>query len=237
MAIPAIILLAVACERQASVAKFVLNADFENLSQSVSFEGNDSVMSVAYINLQNCCLVVSDYDTDNSVLRRGWTASTKKGALGAAGDVTPFASAGTSAGAGKSNVYTVFYDAPSSLDYHDIFFTCTDVINYTCLVGGCFINNSAAVVDFVGDGQSLEVGDYAKVVATLYRNEQVVGTAEKFLVNSTEEKLEVLTDWDAFKFDVAVSVDAVDFEIQTNIEGLPPYFCLDDFVASLELEY
>ncbi len=233
--ISAAVVLAASCEIKPSVLNYVLDGDLEYAGETSMTNYNDSTCNAAYIAFDGNCYMLSDYTEYG--LNRGWTLSFKHNMLTADGELTPFCSAGASAGALKSDVYAVFYDGDSVLDYNDIMFTCTNVITYSCVAGGFMINNTGLVVDYIEGGAALNEGEYMKVVVTAYREKAVAGTAEKYLIDYTGAEAKVITDWEAFTFDIKDPVDAIDFEIETNIAGLPKFFCLDNFVATINVEY
>lgn len=238
MVITAMVALAASCNSSPSTLSYTLDGNLDYAANSGNIEKfKDSTFVSAYVGMDSYSYLMSNYE--NSVMNGGWTLSLKRGQLDANGMVTPFSSAGTSAGAGKSAVYAVFYDNPdaSAMVKHDIQFSTSNLTSFTCILYGFMINNSGAVIHFVNEG-NLQQGDYMKVVVTGYKNEAVTGTDEKYLVDYRTSELKVVSDWEAFTFtSLKSSVDAVDFKIESSRLDFPPYFCMDNFTASISMEY
>lgn len=134
----------------------------------------------------------------------------------------------------KSNTYMVFHDSPSGLmPGHDIFFTMTTY--GTCAPTGCGICNTAEVVNFVKE--NFEDGDRLVIKATGYLNNNVCGTAEFALADYATFRDSVVTKWTLFDLAKIGDFDYLDFAISSTKEGVPPYFCLDDFIAQVAIEY
>lgn len=134
----------------------------------------------------------------------------------------------------KINTYMVFHDSPSGLmPVHDMFFTMT--IYGTCVPVGCGICNTAEVVKFVKE--NFEDGDRLVVKAKGYLDNAVSGTAEIALADYATFRDSVVTKWTMFDLEKLGDFDYIDFEISSTKEGVPPYFCLDDFIAQVAIEY
>lgn len=135
---------------------------------------------------------------------------------------------------GKTNTYMVFHDNPAGLmPAHDMFFTMTTY--GTCVPAGCGICNTAEVVRFVRE--NFEDGDRLVIKATGYLDNAVCGTAEFPLADYATFRDSVVTKWTLFDLEKLGDFDFIDFAISSTKEGVPPYFCLDDFIAQVSIEY
>jgi hypothetical protein len=57
------------------------------------------------------------------------------------------------------------------------------------------------------------------------------------LAEFTEKKDSVVSVWTPFELGKLGSVDLVDFEIISSNPAVPAYFCMDNMVATIDIEY
>lgn len=139
------------------------------------------------------------------------------------------------AGAQNSKTYTVFYDNPveSMMPAHDIEFGYKDVGTFSPY--GCYVNNSTLVArkikEHFVDGDKLVLkaiglkGDGTKVEASIT------------LAEYTEAKDTVMYNWSVFDLSKFGDVDYIDFEVKSTNPDVPEYFCMDGFLAGIQVEY
>ena len=231
--------LPVSCLKSGSSnMSYTLDGSFEYLTV-YPYEGlfKDSTYSAAAVAMDSYSYLVSNYK--NEVFNGGWTLSRKAGQTNSIGEMTPFSSAGSDAGAKKSLVYAVYYENqnPSLNAKYDIVFDFSTATSFSCILKGMYIDNSGAVIKFIKDG-NLKPGDYMKVVVNAYCNDVAVGTAEKYLVDYRTSELKYISDWEAFTFDnITATANEVKFDIVSNRTDIPMYFCMDDFYANVGMNY
>jgi hypothetical protein len=57
------------------------------------------------------------------------------------------------------------------------------------------------------------------------------------LAEFSEKKDSLVTNWSAFDLKQLRSVEHVDFELVSTNPNIPPFFCMDNVVADIALEY
>lgn len=139
------------------------------------------------------------------------------------------------AGMESGNIYTVFRQNPddTKMPEHDIEFSFTEY--GTCTPAGCYVTNTVEVVDFVKKNFSL--GDRISLKAVGYSNGLKTGEAEILLADYSAQKDSVVTKWTVFELAKLGAVEHVDFELVSSNPNVPSYFCMDNFVAEISLEY
>ena len=138
-------------------------------------------------------------------------------------------------GASGSSTYAVYYENPveSMRPKHDIEFGYKGL--GTCTPLGCYVNNTTLVArkikEHFKDGDKLVL----KAKGTL-----ADGTAKEtsiVLAQYTEAKDSVMYNWTPFTLTSLGAVDYVDFEVVSTNPEVPGYFCLDGYLASIDIEY
>ena len=134
----------------------------------------------------------------------------------------------------NGNTYLVYHSNPDGLmPEHDVVFLASK--SGTCSVAGCFVTNTVEVATAVAE--TFEKGDELVLKATGYNAGAVTGTAEMTLAEFSNQKDSIVSTWTAFNLAKLGTVECVDFEITSTKEGIPAYFCMDNFIATIELEY
>lgn len=111
----------------------------------------------------------------------------------------------------------------------------------TCTMGGCFVCNTAKVAQEVQD--KFERGDKLTLKAIGYLKNQQTGSAEIALADYTlldkngAPKDSIVSAWTKFDLTKLGVVDEVRFEMSSGNKSIPHYFCLDDLVCVISLEY
>ena len=125
-----------------------------------------------------------------------------------------------------NKTYSVFFQSadPSDMPEHDFGFLVPN--NGSCTPRYCWVNNSEAVYEAV------KPGDEFKIVAKGFLAGQETGRAEVMLAADT-----VVYNWTKFDLAKLGSVDAIDFEIISSNASVPKYFCMDELVADVNVEY
>lgn len=133
------------------------------------------------------------------------------------------------------NIYTVYYQNPdsSNMPAHDVSFPYTE--NGTCTMGGCYLTNTVEVAEYVKANFTL--GDRLTVKATGYLNGQKTGETEMALADFSAQKDSIVSTWTPFELTKLGAVEYVDFEILSTKPDVPAYFCMDNMVVEINLEY
>ena len=133
------------------------------------------------------------------------------------------------------NIYTVYHynPLPGAMPEHDMEFAFDE--NGTCTMLGCYVTNTVDVANFVK--LNFKEGDRLSVKATGYLKGAVTGEAEIALAEFTEKKDSIVSVWTPFELGKLGSVDCIDFEIISSNPAVPAYFCMDNMVATIDIEY
>lgn len=129
------------------------------------------------------------------------------------------------------NTYLVF-EQSSAMPKNDFIFPFTD--NGSCTMRMCYVNNTAQVVKFVRD--NFQVGDKMVIKATGILDDKTK-TAEFILAEKSALKDSLVTDWSVFDLSKLGAVEAVDFEILSNRDDVPKYFCLDNMIMTVAMAF
>lgn len=172
-------------------------------------------------------------------LQGGFLMSYLKGEKDNALDMEPAANDAyrvhAATGAQNSKTYTVFYDNPveSMMPAHDIDFMYRNVGTFS--PHRCYVNNSTLVArkikEHFVDGDKLVLkaiglkGDGTKVEASIT------------LAEYTEAKDTVMYNWSLFDLSKLGDVDYIDFKVESTNPDVPGYFCMDNFLAAIQVEY
>lgn len=240
----AITTVAVSCENKPSTMSYTLGGQFGYIAEDpTNYPVIDSLYYGKYIMLDNySALCTSCDDVVNSGFTGGWRVSLKKGGMDQSDDALTLASAGLYAGVTNTNsgysskAYAVYI--PSGEKYDVVFKYSSYFTKSTCYVSGFYINNTKYVEKLAEEGQIAD-GDYLKVTATFYKNDNEVVKEDFYLVDYTGAEKKIVKDWtawemkDASKFDV----DAIKFNVTSNNGTLPQSFCLDFLIAAITVEY
>ena len=138
------------------------------------------------------------------------------------------------------NSYMVFWQGMSMPDSHVMFFLPSNVSG-SCSVKACYVCNTAKVAAEVKE--KFERGDKLVLKATGYLEKQETGSAEIALADYTQNdkngvpKDSIVSVWTTFDLSKLGTVDEVRFEMNSGTKDISKYFCLDDFLASISMEY
>ncbi len=239
----AIITVAVSCENKPSTMSYTLGGRFGYIvDDPTNYPVIDSLYFNKYIMLDNYSALCTSCSDVNSDFRAGWRVSLKKGGMDQSDDALVLSSAGQYAGLTdpkngfNSKAYAVY--SPSQEKYDVVFKYGSYFTKSTCYVSGFYINNTKYVEKLAEEGQIAD-GDFLKVTATFYKNDNEVVKEDFYLVDYTGAEKKIVKDWtawemkDASKFDV----DAIKFDVTSNGATLPQNFCLDFLVAAIAVEY
>lgn len=136
----------------------------------------------------------------------------------------------------KNNTYLVHYTNPDDglMPAHDIEFIAKE--NGTCSILGCYVTNTVEVAEAVS--RMFETGDKLELKATGWLDSKPTKEAVFTLAEFTGQKDSIVSRWTAFDLTKLGTVDYVDFElVAPEGKDIPPYFCIDNVVASVTLEY
>ena len=238
----AIVIAAVSCDSKPSTMSYTLTGNFSYvLDYPTEYPVIDSLYYNKYIMLDNYSALCNSCEDMNSGFSGGWKVSIKKGGIGDSDELMMFTSAGKNAGYTESKTgfasktYAVY--SPSLSSGYDIVFKYKDYFSKsTCNVLGFYINNTKYTEKLADDGKITD-GDYLKVTATFFKNDQPVCTEEFDLVDYTGTEHKIVKDWTPWEMKTAqgYDVDAVKFSVKSTT--LLPSFCLDFLLASVAVEY
>lgn len=171
-------------------------------------------------------------------LQGGFLMSCLKGEAGGKLDREPAANDAyrvhAATGATDSKTYAVFYDNPaeSMMPKHDIEFGYKGL--GTCTPLGCYVNNTTLVARKVRE--HFQDGDKLTLKIKGTKSDGTVTEASIVLAEYTEAKDSVMYNWTPFSFSLG-DVDYVDFEVVSTNPEVPGYFCLDGYLATINVEY
>lgn len=134
-----------------------------------------------------------------------------------------------------SRTYAVFYDNPveSMMHAHDIEFGYKDVGKFTPY--GCYVNNTTLVARKIKE--NFVDGDKLVLKAVGVRHDGSKVETSITLAEFTEAKDSVMYNWSVFDLSPLGEVDYVDFDIESTNQNVPGYFCMDGFLAGIDIEY
>ena len=138
---------------------------------------------------------------------------------------------------GKNN-YAVFWFGTSVPLSHVQFLTS---MYGTCTMNTCYVTNTAKVADEIKE--KFGRGDKLILKATGYLNMKETGSTEIALADYTlldkngAQKDSIVSTWTKFDLSTLGSVDEVRFEMSSGDKSISRYFCLDDLVCLINLEY
>ena len=110
----------------------------------------------------------------------------------------------------------------------------------TCVMKSCQVTNTAKVAEQIAE--KFQRGDRLTLVATGYLGDQMTGKAEFDLADYTQNdktgqpKDSIVSKWTTFDLSTLKQVDKINFALVSNV-SVPLYFCLDNVVADISLEY
>ena len=134
-----------------------------------------------------------------------------------------------------SKTYVVFYDNPDELRMpkHDVEFGYKSSGYMT--PSACYVNNTTLVArkinEFFKDGDKLTLKAIG-VTPTGTTVETSITLAE-----FTAARDSIMYNWTQFPLSSLGSVDYVDFEVESTNPNVPGYFCMDNFIAGVQIEY
>ena len=111
----------------------------------------------------------------------------------------------------------------------------------TCTMKGCYVCNTAKVAEEIKE--TFERGDKLTLKAIGYLKSQQTGSAEIALADYSlfdkngAQKDSIFSNWTPFDLSALGSVDEVRFEMTSGNKSVSKYFCLDNLVSVISLEY
>lgn len=134
-----------------------------------------------------------------------------------------------------SQTYAVYYDNPveSMRPKYDIEFGYKGL--GTCAPLGCYVNNTTLVARKIKE--HFQDGDKLILKAKGTRADGTMVETSIVLAEYTEAKDSVMYNWTAFGLSSLGAVDYVDFEVVSTNPDVPGYFCLDGYLASIDISY
>ena len=140
-------------------------------------------------------------------------------------------------GANDSNTYVVYYENPveSMRPKYDIEFGYKGVGASCSAPLGCYVNNTTLVARKIKE--HFKVGDKLVLKAKGILADGSIKETSIVLAEYAEAKDSVMYNWTAVPLSALGTVDYVDFEVVSTNPDVPGYFCLDGYLASVNLEY
>ncbi len=137
------------------------------------------------------------------------------------------------AGNVKTANYIVYYENPdaSMMPEHDMEFLSAEY--GTCLMLGCYVNNTREVVEAVK--KHFVPGDKLTLKMTGYMNGKATGSNEFVLAEYTEQKDSLVTSWRPFTLNNLGMVEHIDVAVISTKPEVPSAVCLDDIFADVEV--
>lgn len=138
----------------------------------------------------------------------------------------------------STNNYAVFWFGSRVPTSHIQFLTSA---YGTCTMKGCYVCNTAKVADEIAE--KFERGDKLMLKAIGYRGAQQTGSAEIALADFSlfdkngAQKDSIVSNWTPFDLSALGEVDEVRFEMTSGNKSVSKYFCLDNLVSVISLEY
>lgn len=226
-------LIAVSCfdDMPTNSEKYTLDANFEVNdavfgSDSVRFD-HETGLGIGYMDLA----FYHKLNPQKTAVVGGFALSRLKGSGSELGRNDLRVNSG--AGLDGSPTYAVFkYDEPN-MPEHDIQFL--NNTYGTCEMMGCYVNNTAEVVDSIRT--NFQSGDRLTLKAVGYLQGVKTGEAEIDLASYSALKDSIVVSWTPFYLNKLGSVEYVEFEIISTKENVPTSVCIDDVVARISLEY
>lgn len=138
-------------------------------------------------------------------------------------------------GANETKGYAVFYNNPvESMMYpHDIEFGYKDAGAFSPY--SCYVNNTTYVARKIKE--NFVDGDKLVLKAIGQRHDGTKAETSIVLAEYTEAKDSVMYNWTVFDLSALGTVDFVDFELNSTNPSVPAYFCIDGFLAGVQIEY
>ena len=131
----------------------------------------------------------------------------------------------------NTNTYLVYYLNPNEeeMPKNEVVFLVEQ--NGACVAQQCLVNNTGYVAYKVA--QTFQAGDRLTLQATGYLKGAKTGDASMLLADFSTKKDSIVSTWTAFDLSKLGNFDAIDFEVISTNDQIPPYFCMDNFTASV----
>lgn len=136
----------------------------------------------------------------------------------------------------RSNTYLVHYTNPDEnlMPEHDVEFIAKE--DGSCSMVGCYVTNTVEVAEAVS--KLFEKGDKLELKATGWFDSKPTNVATFTLADFSSQKDSIVSRWTAFDLSKLGTVEYVDFElVAPEGKDIPPYFCIDNVMATIRLEY
>lgn len=110
----------------------------------------------------------------------------------------------------------------------------------TCTMKMCQVTNTAKVAEEIVT--NFQRGDKLTLIATGYLNGQMTGTSEIELADFTQNdksgqpKDSIVSKWTNFDLSALKTIDKINFAL-VSTKSVSQYFCLDNMVADIAIEY
>ena len=135
------------------------------------------------------------------------------------------------------NTYMVYYMSSQRPTYDIEFLLPT---NGTCTMKLCQVTNTTKVAEEIA--ATFQRGDKLTLVATGYKGGQMTGKAEINLADYTQNdksgqpKDSIVSKWTNFDLGALASIDKINFAL-VSTKSVSQYFCLDNVIADIAIEY
>lgn len=112
--------------------------------------------------------------------------------------------------------------------------------NGTCTMKMCQVTNTGKVAEEIA--ATFQRGDKLTLIATGYKGGQMTGSAEFALADYTQNdksgqpKDSIVSKWTNFDLSALKSIDKINFAL-VSTKSVSQYFCLDNVIADIAIEY
>lgn len=137
--------------------------------------------------------------------------------------------------ADSSRMYMVFVDAGVNemMPAHDMEFIADQY--GSCTVLGCFVNVPVYVA--AAASKEFKDGDALTLKATGYLGGKVTAEKSIDLITCADGKVTLPEKWTPFDLAALGDIQYIDMDVESSNENVPEVFCMDNFVAKVDIEY
>ena len=233
-----------------STATFDVSVGFEVTDNEVDNYFHDGMMFAKSYTFDQVVYFMSEYDDNFGGYRGGFALSVRTGNDADPGQFSSFTSASTNGGASPDGTSTNFsrgylaFNKTATMPDYDIEFDFSPYYSGNAQIIGCYICNTLYNKRLL-ENDEIGNGDYLKVTVEFYNNSTLLDSVEKYLVDYTGTELKMDNDWVVWDMNKQMedkggtpsNVNAVKFKLSCSGASLKPEFCLDNFVARVNVEY
>jgi hypothetical protein len=222
---------------------YYLTADFEYTSENYdSVFGSDSVYFPKYFVAGNIIAFNGRLNAASKFTGGLFLSIGKDPVISSSHVPSPYKVCDANGGYYGSTTYTVFHEeSDTALMPKYAVKSYLDPQAGTCRPYMCYLNNTNQIVNAVKYGTGIDGafkdGDWIKVTVTGYLSGVKTGETTLNLADYKTFRDSVVTNWTKVDLSSLGSVDAVNFTMTSSRESLPKYFCMDEMIFKMDIEY